>query len=205
MTGVQTCALPIYALPPIEEGSGRATVQGDRFVLSLDAGFVRAPSGTKVALTFGRFAIPTFQEVANAGFVNGNISVALAGALGATMEILDLEPMGFARAIGVKPADIVGDAEVNLRVSLPLLSTVEFSQIQIQAGAILKDVSVPNMFGDVDLTAESLEIIATQRNIQAAGDVRMASVPATLKWRAEFRSEERRVGKECRSRWSPYH
>ena len=24
----------------------------------------------------------------------------------------------------------------------------------------------------------------------------------TLKW---YRSEERRVGKECRSRWSPYH
>ena len=23
--------------------------------------------------------------------------------------------------------------------------------------------------------------------------------------RAEARSEERRVGKECRSRWSPYH
>ena len=25
------------------------------------------------------------------------------------------------------------------------------------------------------------------------------------KWRAVIRSEERRVGKECRSRWSPYH
>src|ERR1051325_9356986 len=24
-------------------------------------------------------------------------------------------------------------------------------------------------------------------------------------WRSEYRSEERRVGKECRSRWSPYH
>ena len=24
-------------------------------------------------------------------------------------------------------------------------------------------------------------------------------------WRICFRSEERRVGKECRSRWSPYH
>lgn len=174
------------ALPPIEGGAGRATIQGDRFVLSMDAGFVRSPSGTKVGVTFGRFSIPTFQEVPNAGYVNSNISVALAGALGATMEILDLEPLGFARAIGVKPADIVGNTEVNLRVTLPLLSTVEFNQIQIQAGAILKDVLVPNMFGDVDLTAESLEIIATQRNIQAAGDVRMASVPATLKWRAEF-------------------
>ena len=24
-------------------------------------------------------------------------------------------------------------------------------------------------------------------------------------WGLEVRSEERRVGKECRSRWSPYH
>ena len=26
-----------------------------------------------------------------------------------------------------------------------------------------------------------------------------------LEWQNDFRSEERRVGKECRSRWSPYH
>src|SRR2546426_12331596 len=29
--------------------------------------------------------------------------------------------------------------------------------------------------------------------------------PAALQMDAEERSEERRVGKECRSRWSPYH
>src|SRR3712207_9059236 len=29
--------------------------------------------------------------------------------------------------------------------------------------------------------------------------------PGTLVLETEFRSEERRVGKECRSRWSPYH
>ena len=28
---------------------------------------------------------------------------------------------------------------------------------------------------------------------------------AVLIWRGMRRSEERRVGKECRSRWSPYH
>ena len=27
----------------------------------------------------------------------------------------------------------------------------------------------------------------------------------TEKYVAQLRSEERRVGKECRSRWSPYH
>ena len=30
-------------------------------------------------------------------------------------------------------------------------------------------------------------------------------IKATPEWIAEGRSEERRVGKECRSRWSPYH
>ena len=37
----------------------------------------------------------------------------------------------------------------------------------------------------------------------------VADVPEWLDFRAEAaklrRSEERRVGKECRSRWSPYH
>src|SRR3712207_4603006 len=31
------------------------------------------------------------------------------------------------------------------------------------------------------------------------------SVDASAAWREQLRSEERRVGKECRSRWSPYH
>ena len=29
--------------------------------------------------------------------------------------------------------------------------------------------------------------------------------PKTTDWKMSYRSEERRVGKECRSRWSPYH
>src|SRR2546427_3890158 len=32
-----------------------------------------------------------------------------------------------------------------------------------------------------------------------------ADIPATKEDVQRFRSEERRVGKECRSRWSPYH
>ena len=29
--------------------------------------------------------------------------------------------------------------------------------------------------------------------------------PSKIEFVKKFRSEERRVGKECRSRWSPYH
>ena len=31
------------------------------------------------------------------------------------------------------------------------------------------------------------------------------TIPFIARYRKPVRSEERRVGKECRSRWSPYH
>src|SRR2546430_3389559 len=34
---------------------------------------------------------------------------------------------------------------------------------------------------------------------------RRRNVLSVMDWAVDARSEERRVGKECRSRWSPYH
>src|SRR2546430_5765266 len=39
----------------------------------------------------------------------------------------------------------------------------------------------------------------------AVKDVRVRNVPTNIRDLGGGRSEERRVGKECRSRWSPYH
>ena len=33
----------------------------------------------------------------------------------------------------------------------------------------------------------------------------LLSTARKTEWGLKYRSEERRVGKECRSRWSPYH
>ena len=43
-----------------------------------------------------------------------------------------------------------------------------------------------------------------RRKIQAF-KWRLETLRSMEKEELEFRSEERRVGKECRSRWSPYH
>ena len=40
--------------------------------------------------------------------------------------------------------------------------------------------------------------------LNAAGHVRQ-DIPSAIQRAQQLRSEERRVGKECRSRWSPYH
>ena len=49
------------------------------------------------------------------------------------------------------------------------------------------------------------------KNLRGKGRLTEADVKTALKevklalLEADVRSEERRVGKECRSRWSPYH
>ena len=55
-------------------------------------------------------------------------------------------------------------------------------------------------FADEDTNAETVVTTSAEATEKPA-DAEATEAPAS----AEARSEERRVGKECRSRWSPYH
>ena len=53
---------------------------------------------------------------------------------------------------------------------------------------------------------EDIKDIAQRAARDEDGEVYYVPEDTTYKeWEKAFRSEERRVGKECRSRWSPYH
>ena len=54
---------------------------------------------------------------------------------------------------------------------------------------------------DHNLVDKSAEKIV--KTVKSTGAV--VSGPVPLPTHKQIRSEERRVGKECRSRWSPYH
>ena len=47
--------------------------------------------------------------------------------------------------------------------------------------------------------------VELRMNVQSAGGVISAQIYGEKLPYIKTRSEERRVGKECRSRWSPYH
>ena len=46
------------------------------------------------------------------------------------------------------------------------------------------------------------KLLAKNFNVEISYDLGVSQYNGTVE---QFRSEERRVGKECRSRWSPYH
>ena len=54
-----------------------------------------------------------------------------------------------------------------------------------------------------DLEADSLDLFQVISEIEDAFDIQIETEEGLNT--VVLRSEERRVGKECRSRWSPYH
>src|SRR5256885_14129362 len=70
--------------------------------------------------------------------------------------------------------------------------------------------AIAKRFGTDVLLADGTLDRAGLRNKVMGDDAALAALnaivhPAVQQRRLELRSEERRVGKECRSRWSPYH
>ena len=57
--------------------------------------------------------------------------------------------------------------------------------------------------GQTEQTRDQAPQETTAKKSETSGGIAIASHESPLD--ADYRSEERRVGKECRSRWSPYH
>src|SRR5256885_14103913 len=88
-------------------------------------------------------------------------------------------------------------------------TTLFRSTIALVLGLVLAFVFQPGAGMNVDpskLDASAMSAYASNADKLTSGgtvDFLMKLIPTTVV--QAFRSEERRVGKECRSRWSPYH
>ena len=86
-----------------------------------------------------------------------------------------------------------------------MLATVED---MLKCGMIVKS-KLPDIYWSFDLSGAEMRVLryifeTCMYEYSQGGTILAATKRGLGKYSAE-RSEERRVGKECRSRWSPYH
>src|SRR5256885_8967666 len=84
-------------------------------------------------------------------------------------------------------------AETAVREKLP---------ITVSAMDVDSDESVRQAIVAIEQAHGPLDVLVNNAGIERSGSVEELPL---AEFRAVMRSEERRVGKECRSRWSPYH
>ena len=132
-------------------------------------------------------ALGATQSFAVAGITGGALSVLVAGA--ATVSV---------------STDRDGDRRVDGRSgALTAQSFEEFTGILLGAAALpLDGPPYPIETGVMPAARIAVTVVPAALPSVAAPD----ASPGSPSWLASVpRSEERRVGKECRSRWSPYH
>ena len=91
--------------------------------------------------------------------------------------------------------------EKGVVVHYPLLVAASFSGFVIWHQGLTSSVGLA-IATQGHFLEDQIGIIPTSATLFTGWNLAVASAPVTS---ASIRSEERRVGKECRSRWSPYH
>jgi len=171
--------------------------------------FVRTPDDAslarKIMTDMGRPGVPLIAKVEKPEAVNvlpdivdafDGIMVAR-GDLGVELP-LEQVPAVQTRAINLareraRPV-IVATQMLESMINSPRPTRAEVSDV---AGAVAAGADAVMLSAETSVGAYPVDTVATMSRIVAAAE------ESSL--RAEHRSEERRVGKECRSRWSPYH
>src|SRR5256885_8232028 len=108
------------------------------------------------------------------------------------------EVKGLGRRVSVVPTDVTVRAHL---AAMAERTRAEFGRIDI----LVNNAGVYRAAAPLDVTEEHWDAVMSV-NAKAVFFGCQAVLPLMIaQKRGSIRSEERRVGKECRSRWSPYH
>ena len=215
MTGVQTYALPILQLRRIKglRSSGAASQlqldQAEREARTTAAALHNAEAAIAVREAERKGALSRLRRFgeseASSQTTEANVIPICAPADGRVLRVMRESEGPLSTGT---PLMEVGDVENGLEVVIELLSS---EAVRVTSG---DRVVLSGWGGDRPLNGvvEKIEPFAFTK-VSALGVeeqrvnvvVRFTDLQESLGRLGVLRSEERRVGKECRSRWSPYH
>jgi AsmA-like protein/uncharacterized protein DUF3971 len=174
----------IEGLPPVLAGDAKLTVTGTEFTVDIPQGKIAVPDGGEIALSEGRFYIPDLREDPQ----QGAITFRAAAPTPSVMRLLDHEPLGYIREVGLKPDFLGGSADGEFTLSMPLKVDLEFEEIKMRGLARLEDAIASNLVGDMGIQGGSLNVELSDEDVTATGDIEIKGVPAEIYWRRVFRA-----------------
>jgi hypothetical protein len=172
----------IDGLPPVVLGPSKITVSGTEFTVSAPKAKVVVASGQEIAVSDGRFFIPDLRVDPQQGV----ITFKGAGTTGTVMQLLDHEPLGYVRAIGMKPDFLGGTAEGEFILSMPMKLDLEFDEIKVSGLARINDAIASNLVGNMDIDGGALNVALSEQSVTATGEIKIKGVPAELHWQHVF-------------------
>lgn len=114
------------------------------------------------------------------------VDAVLRGPLSDVLSILNRPRLKLLGKLGFSPGKTGGQAAVRLVTRLPLVNDVTFQQVQLQAAANLREVSIPKVVGNLDVHGGSAFLQLDNHGMKLKGRMTLSGAPAELVWVENF-------------------
>lgn len=166
-------------MPPIQQASGHASLLRNRFVASVDQGFVTAPQGGRVGVAGSSFIIPDVTVKDGAPAI---ARLETTSTVTAALSLLDQEPL-----FVMDKADLpvgLADGRVTLdgTIALPLKKQLQPGEVTYSVTGTLADVRTDALVPNETLAASALKLSADNDGVRVSGQGRLGNVPFDVAW-----------------------
>ncbi|MDD4556766.1 MAG: AsmA-like C-terminal domain-containing protein [Alphaproteobacteria bacterium] len=167
----------LEGMPHAHKVFGKATFYNDKIDIKIDKG---ESVGNK--LTDGRVILYDLDKYDN--FID--IQLSATSSIPDALKLIDSPPLEFASEMGIKPDDISGKAEINLKLDFELKKTLTPEEVKVAVQSKLSDVTIKNIIKDKIIKGDRLDLSVNNKEMVVRGDVVIDELPMNLVWQKPF-------------------
>ncbi|MEM9249855.1 MAG: hypothetical protein AAGB05_14310, partial [Pseudomonadota bacterium] len=172
--------------PPITRGAGRASLQDDRFALSVEAGQITPPDGGTIDVAGSDFTILNTRQRPG----RAQVTWRSRSPVGAALSLIDQPPLRLMTRAR-QPVDLAeGEIALEGRLAFPVRNGVTFDDVAFDFAGRLTDVRSSTLVPGRRLEADALRLDLSPEALEIAGPVTLDDVPADATYAQTFGSGE---------------
>ncbi|WP_417804113.1 AsmA-like C-terminal domain-containing protein [Thalassospira lucentensis] len=164
-------------MPVVLDAAGRAEFDADSFKIYADKGHTDGLIVDKASIEFTEL---------NAPRPSTDIEVVAHGSVQKALELIDAEPLGFAKRLGIDPKQISGDQATRVKLYFPLIRAVTFDDVEVAAATRIENAKVTNAFRDLDIADGAFELQVNTKGLELNGDAAIEKGRTNIKWIESF-------------------
>ncbi len=167
----------LEGMPVIRNVYGTASFEQDKIGIKVDKGVSEG-----VILTGGNVLLYDLNKKDNF------ISIDMAGnaTIADALKLIDHEPLGFTKEMGVNPELVAGDVDINLKLDFELKSNLKPEEIKVEVLGGLKQVEYLGMPEGETFVADALTLKVTEKGFELSGVAKYQDIPLTLALKENF-------------------
>lgn len=176
----------LKTLPPVQDGSGYATIEGRAHTLVVDRGHVVAPNGEPVDMAGSVMTVPDIEQKP----APVEIVLRTRSTISAALSLLDEPPFRIMQKAG-RGIDIAeGRAEAEARLKLTLADRVRPEDVDYDVTARLTGLRSDKVVPGREVLSDGLDLRADRQGMTLSGPGTISGVPFRMAWRQEFGAEQ---------------